>query len=140
MAELAYKYKNTAILSTPLVLSEGEYSVRRISLDEARDWVRRNQPVNYCGHETVRALGYEPACTRETCSGYDEALAIKSKRRLEFGREYSCDEIKKIGFELLLLTRRPKDGGARPGTSADVPENDNCNHHPYNNINKQRST
>ncbi|MCF7853903.1 MAG: YddF family protein [Candidatus Pacebacteria bacterium] len=113
--------ENAVIISAPLIIQEGEYSVRRIGIEEARAWVRQHQPVNYCGHATVRVLGYEPAATRRHCPGYTEALAIKPAKRLEFGREYTRKEIEAIGFDLLLISRK-KDREQR--TSLDVPRYD----------------
>jgi len=95
----------SVILSTPLLLEEGIFSARIISLDEAREFVRRNQPQNFCGHQTVKVLGLEPSTSRDVCKGYDAALCLKPKGRLEFGREYTVEEILEIGVIPFLISK-----------------------------------
>ena len=116
------------ILSAPVIFNEGSYDVRAVGLEEARAWIRQRRPVNYSGHATVRLLGCVSAACRETCTDYDEALAIRTKRRLAFGREYTPAEIEAVGFELLLITRRASPRALRQtspqGTSADVRRDD----------------
>jgi len=92
------------ILSTPLLLTDGLYRRRTISLEEAVDWVANSNPRNFCGHQTVKILGLEPSTTREACKGFSEALCLKPKGRLEFGKEYSLAEIQAVGVEFVLLT------------------------------------
>lgn len=93
------------ILSTALILEDGLFQSRSLSLDEARAWVIENQPKNFCGHQTVKVLGIEPAATREACTGYEQALCLSAKGRLEFGKEYSVEEIEQIGVDFRLITR-----------------------------------
>ena len=97
--------KKYVILSTPLLLEEGVFRARNITLDKAREWVRTHNPQNFCGHQTVKVLGLEPAQTREACNGYDEALCLKPVGRLEFGREYTVEEILEIGVTPFLISR-----------------------------------
>ena len=92
------------ILSTPLLLMDGVYRRRTISLEEAVDWVAAHSPKNFCGHQTVKILGIEPSTSREACQGFTEALCLKPKGRLDFGREYSLAEIQAVGVEFVLLT------------------------------------
>ena len=93
------------ILSSPLLIGEGCFRSEKISQDEARRWVQLNEPENFCGHETVRILGKTPARTRKSCAGYDQALCLSASERLEFGREYTLEEIEKIGVTFTLMTR-----------------------------------
>ena len=100
---------NKVILSTKLMLGQGIFASREISLEEAKMWVKTNAPKNFCGHETVKILGLQPAVTRETCQGYDEALCLVVNGRLEFGREYSIEEIQEIGVIFTLVKFWPTD-------------------------------
>ncbi|PLX26912.1 hypothetical protein C0583_05685 [Candidatus Parcubacteria bacterium] len=92
-----------AILSAPMLLEEGNFTAKVISLDEARAWAVDAE--NFCGHQTVKAIGVDPTETRGVCQGYDEALALKPKGRLEFGKEYTIEEILEIGVTPFLITR-----------------------------------
>lgn len=91
------------ILSTKLLIGEGSFTAKRITKDEAVAWLD-STVVNYCGHESVKIIGLEPSKSREMCSGYDEALAINAKARLE-RREYTQEEIEEIGVEFTLITK-----------------------------------
>lgn len=93
------------ILSTTILLEEGAFVTREISLDYARTWLAVGSVENFCGHETVRVLGIEPAKDRRECPGYDEALCLKPRARLEFGREYTAAEVEAIGVQFTLITR-----------------------------------
>jgi hypothetical protein len=93
------------ILSTALVLGDGLFRSESISLDQAKAWIVSNRPQNFCGHQTVKVLGVEPAQTREVCKGYDQALCLSAKGRLEFGREYTAEEIMEVGVDFRLITR-----------------------------------
>lgn len=96
-----------AILSTTLLIGEGAFRADVVDLETAKAWLDQGPFVNYCGHETVRILGLEPARGREFCTGYDEALALKPKARLESGREYSLAEIEEVGIEFTLIRAVP---------------------------------
>ena len=109
------------ILSAPLVLEEGTFAVRRVSLAQAKRWIRENRPTNYCGHQSVRLLGVNPSRARESCPGYTEAVALKVRRRLAFGREYSEDEITAADIDIFLITRTDTAGSE---TSTDVAGSD----------------
>lgn len=93
-----------AILSSPLLLEAGEFKMEEILLDEAIKFATTAQ--NFCGHQTVKVLGIEPAKTREECAGYDEAICLKPVGRLEFGREYSVAEILKIGIKIFKISKK----------------------------------
>lgn len=92
------------ILSTPMLLTEGTFSMKEISLEEAKAWVAENNPVNFVGHQTVKVLGLEPATSREACTSYQQALSLKVNGRIEFGKEYSVEDIMSIGVSCFLIT------------------------------------
>lgn len=91
------------ILSTALILEEGNYDVRNITLAYAQQWVEANNPTNFSGHATVLAVGVQPSKDRAVCDGYDNALVLKPLGRLEFGREYTLQEILDIGVQPMLI-------------------------------------
>jgi hypothetical protein len=93
------------ILSTALILENGDFNCRSITLDQAIEFVKLNNPVNFCSHQTVKVLNIEPAVSRETCKSYDIALCLKPKGRIEFGKEYTVDEIMEIGVYFQLITK-----------------------------------
>lgn len=95
------------ILSTALIIDEGKFESEILNEDQAFEWLISNPATNYCGHETVRILGLKPDTSRKQCNYYDEALAIRAKGRLEFGREYTQAEIEKIGVLFMLIRRLP---------------------------------
>lgn len=41
-----------AILSAPLLLEEGNFTAKVITLDQAREWAK--DADNFCGHQTVK--------------------------------------------------------------------------------------
>jgi len=87
-------------------LEDGLFDSRAISQKEAQEWLSQGPVENFCGHQTVRLFGLEPDRDRfHQAKGYDEALALKAKARLEFGREYTLEEIQAIGVEF-RLTRK----------------------------------
>jgi hypothetical protein len=94
------------ILSTKLIIGDGLFEARELNRDEAQSWVDAGPVDNYCGHVTVRLLGLEPDTSRRTCDEYDQALALNAKSRLEFGREYTVEEIEEIGVEFTLITKK----------------------------------
>jgi hypothetical protein len=93
------------VLSTALVIGEGVFTVENISLEEAQLWVLTENPWNFCGHITVKLVGMEPATHREQCEEYEEALVLKPLGRLEFGREYSVEELLKVGVQPMMITK-----------------------------------
>lgn len=99
--------KKRVVLSTKLIIGNGSFDSIPITRQQAEEWLAMGDFENFSGHQTVKILGIEPATSREQCTGYDEALVIKPKSRLEFGREYSLLEIEKIGVEFVLIRRVP---------------------------------
>jgi hypothetical protein len=97
--------KVKVILSTKLIIGDGTFVAENITKTQAQAWVDDGGFENFCGHETVRILSIEPSSHRGNCNSYDEALAITPKSRLEFGREYSIDEIESIGVSFTLIRK-----------------------------------
>jgi hypothetical protein len=93
------------VLSSPVILEDGTFKAEKISLEDAKKWVVQNNPENFVGHSTVKAVGLAPSSTRAVCQGYDQALSLKVLGRLEFGKEYSEEEILAIGVEPTLICK-----------------------------------
>jgi hypothetical protein len=92
------------ILSVPMIFPQTAVLSTAITLNEARELVAdAEEVINYCGHSTMLALGIEPATTRDQCESYTDALVLKPNARLEFGREYSVEEIMDIGVTAVHL-------------------------------------
>lgn len=97
--------EKSVILSTKLMIGEGVFESKKISQKEAQKWVKSHNPENFCGHATVKILGLEPEKSRKQCTGYDQALCLAAKSRLEFGKEYSIEEIQEIGVSFSLISK-----------------------------------
>lgn len=93
------------ILSSPILVEDGTFTRKTISQVEAQAWVDKNGPINFSEHQTVKILGLEPADTRENVLYYSEALIISPNERLEFGREYTVEEIKAISVEFVMILK-----------------------------------
>ena len=93
------------ILSTPLLLEVGTFTMKELTLQEAVEWIKIHSPKNFCGHQTVKVLGVEPSRSREACTGYVQALCVKPHGRLEFGKEYSVKEIEEVGYTIYLISK-----------------------------------
>lgn len=93
------------ILSSPVLIEDGTFTRKTITQKQAQAWVDQNGPVNFCGHQTVKILGVEPTATRENTPGYDEGLIISPLKRLEFGREYTIEEIEKVGVVFVMIKK-----------------------------------
>lgn len=88
---------NQVIISA-IIPQEGTAEVYEVPLQEIREYVRKGKFVNFVGHETVKLLGVDPAKERrELNEPYDEAIVLKPKNRLDFGKEYTVDELMEIG-------------------------------------------
>ena len=99
--------KRLAILSSPILVGEHHQLARLTSISLAKAkaliaWPHMEVRV-YTSHATVRLFGLEPDTTRAQCPGYDAALVVVPNERLEFGREYSVEEIEKIGYSIKLI-------------------------------------
>ena len=95
--------KKKVILSSPLIFETGKFVSRIITVKEAKKWAVGAE--NFCGHETVRVIGIKPVKIRKTCTSYKEALVLRVHKRLEFGQEYSVEEILAIGITPFLITK-----------------------------------
>ena len=82
---------------------EGKFEFRVVTKEEAKKISKENELVGvYTGHQTVKVLGLTPAEGRPvyTPEPTHIQLWIKPHGRLEFGREYSLEEIETIGYDI----------------------------------------
>jgi hypothetical protein len=99
--ERCYFINLNVILSTSMLFEEGFFKMERVELSDAKEFAKTAK--EFAGHSTVRVLDIEPCLGREVCDGFDNALVIKVRGRVEFGREYSREEIEEIGFDIYLI-------------------------------------
>lgn len=93
------------ILSTTMLLTPGQYVMEEISLEQAKEIIKKHSVENFVGHDTVKLLGIEPAKDRKECGDYDIAIVIKPHKRLEFGKEYSKEDIESIGYTIYKIQK-----------------------------------
>lgn len=98
------------ILSSPLILEDGVYKMRTLDLEEALDLIAEvkdtdHKFISYTQHQTIKLFLMNPSDARYGCSSYDRAICIKPKSRLEFGKEYSFEEILEIGVKIQLIEK-----------------------------------
>lgn len=105
--EVVWRELSRVILSTSLIVGEGTFQAQEISEVAARAWLDKGPVANYCRHETVKLLGFDPKQALPQCERYEEALCLGAKSRLEFGRHYSVEEIREIGVRFMLVKRTP---------------------------------
>jgi len=93
------------VIVSAFIPCEGIYEIKRISKDEAIDLINKNELAGiYTNHQTIKILGLEPCQGRPIFNpnGDEIQLWIKPKGRLEFGREYSIEEIEEIGYDIWI--------------------------------------
>jgi len=93
------------ILSSSIIFEPGTFVVERWTLSEAKEWVNTHNPKNYSTHDTVKILGIEPRKSRASCSTYVEALCLKPNERLDFGRQYTQEEIEEVGVKCFFIRK-----------------------------------
>ncbi len=93
--------KDIVILSAPIIIGTGTFEVVPVSIEKARELAEGAEVFSQ--HQTVKVLGVEPATARKNCTGYDVAIIATPKQRLEFGREYTLEEIQAIGVSCIAI-------------------------------------
>lgn len=97
---------NIAILSAPIMLEDGVYVREEITKEAALKLINEAESViNYSTHSTCRVLNLEPATSRAECTSYKHALVIKPNQRLEFGKEYTLEEIQNMDLSYIFICR-----------------------------------
>jgi Domain of unknown function (DUF1874) len=101
-----------ALLNTTICTTDGLFSVKSITLDEARAFVSSAELDSAIGHESTAQimstlLGVEVQMNRQQFVQQvgQDALVFKLKGRPAEGRVLDLDEIQEIGYEFKLMTR-----------------------------------
>ena len=97
---------NLAILSSPILLEDGTFHRAEITLDQAKTLINAFDTTNYTQHSSCLLLGVEPAKERVTCESYDVAIVVKPNTRLQYGREYTVEEIEDIGYKIVVIWKQ----------------------------------
>ncbi len=102
------------LLNTSILTTEGEYSLKNITLEEAKEIVEKNRDNldSAIGHESTAQIMSTLLDTKidmnrqffEQQKG-QEALVFKLNGRPQEGQILNKEDIKKIGYKFQLLTR-----------------------------------
>ena len=94
--------KKISVVSS-FIPAEGRWDIKKISLEEAKNLLQGAEVAVYSGHQTVKILGLSPAEGRPIYVPAGETqLWVKPKGRLDFGREYTAEEIEQIGYDIFV--------------------------------------
>lgn len=101
-----------AILNTSILTASGSYTLRDITLEEARDLVENNELDSAVGHASTAQvmtalLGVRIFANRQLFvqNPGQQALVFKINGRPEEGKILTAAEIEEIGYKFQLLTR-----------------------------------
>ena len=97
---------NLAILSSTILLEDGTFHRAEITLTQAKTLINAFDTTNYTQHYSCALLGVEPAKERVTCESYDVAIVVKPNTRLQYGREYTVEEIEDIGYKIVVIWKQ----------------------------------
>jgi len=89
----------TVVVVSAFIPAPGKWNIQELTLEESKKLVEKADNVEvYTQHQTVKLIGLEPDSQRKTYSPNGEIqLWLKPNSRLEFGREYSLEELQEIG-------------------------------------------
>lgn len=101
-----------ALLNTSILTTAGTYNLEDITLERAKELVRRNELDSAIGHastaEIISTLLEEDIPLNRQMFQQEEgqqALVFKLNGRPEEGKILSAEEIEQIGYKFQLLTR-----------------------------------
>lgn len=104
--------KKIGILNTSILTCEGDYKLRQITLNEARDLIKNNEFVSAIGHkstaEILTTLLEEKIEENRINFVQDvgqKCLVFKLLGRPEEGKILTIDDIINIGYKFQLLER-----------------------------------
>lgn len=110
------------LLNTTIVTTDGDYSIKTISLEKARELIKGVEILSTIGHQftILSAIGHQSTADilselleipisinriMYTQEVGDIALCFKLNGRPEEGKILTADEIKEIGYEFKTMTR-----------------------------------
>ena len=105
--------KNTlpvAILNTTILTNDGEFTLKTITLEEAKELIKDKEILSAVGHESTSQI-LTTLLDREIVVNRimfkqekgQKALCFKLNGRPQEGKILTLEDIKKIGYELKLL-------------------------------------
>ncbi len=101
-----------AVLNTSILTTEGTFTLKDITLEEARNLVTENEILSAVGHQSTAdilttLLGTEVPMNRIQFAQEtgQKALVFKLNGRPEEGKILTAEEIHQIGFKFQLLTK-----------------------------------
>jgi hypothetical protein len=104
--------KKLAILNTSILTAEGSYTLKQISLEEAKSLVSSSEVLSAIGHQSTADILTELLETEVPLNRImfvqetgQQAIVFKLNGRPEEGKILSREEIEAIGYKFQLLTR-----------------------------------
>lgn len=101
-----------AILNTSIITSEGTFTLKDITLEEARNLIKENEILSAVGHQSTSdilttLLETEVPVNRIQFAQEtgQKALVFKLNGRPEEGKILKIEEISEIGYKFQLLTK-----------------------------------
>ena len=101
-----------ALMNTTIVTADGDYTLRSVTLDQARAMVAGGDYTSYIGHESTAEIMSELLGVPITANrlGWfpkpgDSALCFKLNSRPKEGAILERKELEEIGFSFKVLTR-----------------------------------
>ncbi len=101
-----------AVLNTSILTTEGTFTLKDITLEEARNLVTENEILSAVGHQSTADIlttlvGTEVPMNRIQFAQEtgQKALVFKLNGRPEEGKILTAEEIEAIGYKFQLLTK-----------------------------------
>jgi uncharacterized protein 114 len=101
-----------AVLNTSILTTEGTFTLKDITLEEARNLVTENEILSAVGHQSTAdilttLLGTEVPMNRIQFAQEtgQKALVFKLNGRPEEGKILTAEEIEAMGYKFQLLTK-----------------------------------
>ena len=98
--------KNTlpvAILNTTILTNDGEFTLKTITLEEAKEILKDKEILSAVGHESTSQILTKLLEREIPLNRKQKAICFKLLGRPEEGKILSLEDIEKIGYELKLL-------------------------------------
>lgn len=106
------KTMKIALLNTSIITNDGEYSLKSISLDEAKELIKGQEIDSAIGHQSTAdimslLLEIKVSVNRQMFAQEEgqKALVFKLNGRPEEGKILSKEEVEVIGYSWKILTR-----------------------------------